>query len=178
MGRSFRKQDHTDFRRRVKTVDPVFYRWGEKGTRRDATVQRPIGSTILGFGWAYLIVAVANNRQLIESSLRQGNLTQDVQGCIMMVMAGLLAASGIMLLLHLFRYFAKGGAKRRNSGGLLIGALGALVLSYTPASVWNMGLQMMDGNSRAFVQTASSTVNDAIPGLNLSGVAFVSSQGR
>lgn len=174
MARSFRKQDHTDFRRRVKTVDPVFYRWGEKGTRKDATVQRPMTSALLGFGWGYLVVAVANNRELIETSLRQGNLTRDIQGYIMMAMAGLLAASFVMLLLHLFRYVTKRGAKRRNSGGLLIGALGALVLSYTPASVWDFGLEMMDGNSRAFVQNAS----DVIPGLDLSGVAFVSSQGR
>ncbi|WGW02933.1 hypothetical protein [Tropicibacter oceani] len=178
MARTLRKQTHQDFRRRIKSVDPTFYRNGERGAMKDATAQRPIGSALLGFGWAYLVISVANNRTVIEQSLHQGNLHTDYHGYVLMALAALLAASGVMLLLHLVRYFTKTGGKKRNSGGLLVGALGALVLVYTPTSVWDAGFDMMDGNSRSFVQTASATMSGAIPSIDLGSVAFVSSQGR
>lgn len=70
MTRLIRKQTHSDFRSRVKRVDPAFYRWGERANLRDATVKRPFGSVLGGFLCAYVVIAVANNRSYLESSLR------------------------------------------------------------------------------------------------------------
>lgn len=173
-----RQPRHADFRARVKRVDPVFYRWGERGSMRDATVKRPFGSVLMGFGWAYLVVAVGTNRGLLESSLRQGTLSAETQNWVLMGLASLLAISGVMLCIHLFRYFFHSGGKKQNSGAMLIGVLGALVLVYTPDSVWNTGLGMMDNNSRSMLLTASATFEDALPGVDLGAVAFVSSIGK
>ncbi|WP_425102147.1 hypothetical protein [Tropicibacter sp. S64] len=179
MTRSFRKLSHQDFRRRVKTVDPAYYRWGESGTRRDTTVERPIGFSLLGFGWAYLVVTIANNRALIESSLQQGNLHADYHRYIFMGLAALLMISGILLMAHVYRFFTRSGGKRRNSGGLLVGALGAFVLVYTPAHVWSAGYNMLDGNSRSLVQVASATKSQ-IGSVNpmVDAIAFVTSVGK
>ncbi|MFZ7093655.1 hypothetical protein [Primorskyibacter sp. 2E233] len=178
MTRTLTKQTHQDFQRRIKSIDPTFYRTGERGVVKDVTTSRPIGSALLGFGWAYIVVSVANNRGVIEGSLRQGSLPDHYHAYILMVLAALLAASCVMLLMHLFRFLTKSGGKKRNSGGMLVGVLGAMVLVYTPTSVWEAGFNMMDGNSRAFVQTASATMSDALPGINFGNVSFVSSQGR
>ena len=156
MNRLIRKQTHRDFRSRVKRVDPAFYRWGERANLRDATVKRPFGSVLGGFLCAYVVIAVANNRSYLESSLRQCNLSADVQGWIQAGLAALLAVSGIMLFLHLLRFFLKSGAKKQNSGALLMGVLGAMMLVYTPASVWQTGYGMLDNNSRSMLLTASA----------------------
>lgn len=173
MTRSFRKLTHQDFRRRVKTVDPSYYRWGVSGSRRDATVERPMGSALLGFGWAWLVVTIGNNKPLIESSLKQGSLHPDYHGYILGGLAVLLTISGVMLGLHILRYFTKSGGKKRNSGGILVGAFGAFVLIYTPAHVWNAGFNMLDGNSRSLVQVASSQPMSHQPFAK--AIAFVSS---
>ncbi|WP_419409251.1 hypothetical protein [Primorskyibacter sp. 2E107] len=145
---------------------------------RDTTASRPIGSALLGFGWAYLVAAIANNRVLIEESLKQGNLHPDYHGYIFMGLAGLLAISGVMLMLHLLRYFTRSGGKKRNSGGLLVGALGALVLVYTPSSVWDTGWNMLDGNSRQLVQIASSKTSVGSSKPMIDAIAFVNSIGQ
>lgn len=175
---TFKTRNHGDFRRRVKRVDPVFYRWGERGSARDTTVKRPFGAVLLGFFWAYLVISVGRNRATLEQSLGQGSLSADVQSWIMAGLAALLAVSVVMLALHLFRYFVQNGGKKHNSGALLVGVLGALVLVYTPASVWNTGFGMLDDNSRNLLLTASSTVEDALPGVDFGSVAFVSSTGQ
>ncbi|CUH77630.1 hypothetical protein [Tropicibacter naphthalenivorans] len=178
MAHLIRKQTHTDFRRRVKTVDPRFYRWGERGTVRDLTPQRPVGSALMGFGWAYLVISVSNNRDHIAASLKQGNLPAQYHDWIFAGLAVLLAVSGVMLALHVFRYLFKNGGKRKNSGGLLIGALGALVLIYTPSTVWTTGFGMLDSNSQGLMMQASATVGDVLPGVDFGKVTFVSSNGR
>ena len=179
MMRTFRKQNHQDFRNRIKRVDPVFYRWGERGAIADATPHRPFGSLLMGFGWAYLVISVSNNRAVLESSLRQGSLPEQYHDMIFMGLAALLAMSLVMLAIHLFRFFAgRKGGKRRNSGALLTGVMGALMLIYTPASVWQTGFGMMDGNSRSFVMAASATMSEVIPGVDLNSAVFVSSIGK
>lgn len=178
MKRVFRKQTHQDFRLRIKRVDPVFHRWGERGYARDKTAKRPFGSVLMGFGWAYLVISVGNNRSHLEASLQTGSLSQDMQGWILAGLASLLAISGVMLCIHIFRYFFHYGGKKQNSGALLVGALGAMVLVYTPASVWSTGYGMLDDNSRSLLLTASATVEDALPGVDLGNVVFVSSVGK
>ena len=175
---TFKNQTRKEFRQRIRRVDPVYYRWGESGALADATARRPIASVLVGFGWAYLVIAVSSNRTLIESSLRQGNLPDHLHGYVFMGLAALLTVSVVMLGLHLFRFFFKQGGKRANSGGMLIGVLGAMMLVYTPASVWDTSFRMLDGNSRSLLLSASATVGDVIPGIDLSDIALVSSQGR
>ena len=59
--------------------------------------------------------------------------------------------------------------QRSTSGG---GALAAGALVYTPASVFDAGLGMIDQNSRSLIVAASSTAN-----IDLASIAFVSSNG-
>ncbi|MDJ0822801.1 MAG: hypothetical protein QNJ09_13450 [Paracoccaceae bacterium] len=173
---------HTDFRRRVKAVDPKYYHWGERGAKPDATKSRPVLFAMMGFAWAYLVISVSRNKTLLEESLAQGSLTDQMQSNIVMVLAALLAASGVLLMLHLGRFFLKKGGKSRNSGGLLVGALGALMLVYTPPSVFQAGYSMLDTNSRTLLMAAHNTVTDtvkgSVPTVDFGNVAFVSSQSR
>ncbi|WP_136442501.1 hypothetical protein [Pacificoceanicola onchidii] len=178
MARIVKNQTRSDFRRRVKSVDPSFYRWGSGGVRKDTTVERPIGSALLGFGWAYLVITIASNRPLIEQSLAQGALPEQYHVHVFMALAVLLASSGVMLLVHLMRYVTGSGGKRRNSGGLLIGVLGAVTLIYTPAHVWESGLSILDGTSRSMVQVAASNNPLAESKAMVDAIAFVNSVGR
>ena len=172
----FRKQTHQDFRRRIKRVDPVFFRWGERGAIADATPHRPFGSLLMGFAGAYLVISVASNRNHLESSLAKGSLSQEIQGYIMMGLAALLAMSLVMLTIHVFRFLgARRGGKKKNSGAVLTGILGALMLIYTPTSVWQAGFGMMDANSRSIVMAASSSVGEMLPGVDIASAVFVSS---
>lgn len=157
----------------------MFHRFGERGALADATPSRPFGALLMGFGWAYLVVSISNNRDVLETSLAQGSLPDRLHGYVFMILAGLLAMSVIMLALHVFRFLTmRKGGKKKNSGALLMGVLGALTLTYTPASVWQTGFGMMDVNSRSFVIAASDTVKDAIPEVDFGNVAFASSIGK
>ncbi len=178
MGFASDTKGYSDFRRRVKRVDPAFYRWGEGARLKDATASRPTASALAGFAWAYVVISVGSNRQLLEASLREGNLSAAAQEKIMMGLGALLMASIMLFALHAVRYWLGNGGKKRNSGGLLVGALGALVLVYTPASVWQTGFGMMDDNSQSMFLTAQATLSDALPGVDLGSVSFVSSSGR
>ncbi len=175
---SFRKQTRADFRRRIKRVDPAYYRWGESGAARDTTANRPLGSALTGFLWAYLVISVASNRAYLENSLNQGSLGAEYHDMIFAGLSVLLVLSFLALGLHILRFFIKRGGKRRNSGGMLVGALGAMVLVYTPADVWTTGYGMLDDNSRAMLLTASATVDDALPNVDLGNVVLVSSLNR
>ena len=178
MAGRIKHRSRDDFRLRIKRVDPAFYRGGVGGALKDTTAPRPVGATLLGFGWAYLVIAIAGSRATSEQSLRQGTLPDQYHGYIFMTLAALLAISLVMLAVHVFRFVTKRGGKRTNSGGLLIGVLGALVLVYTPESVWNTGFQMMDGNSRSLLLTASATVGDVLPGVDFGAATLVSSFGK
>ena len=69
------------------------------------------------------------------------------------------ALGGLMLIIcaDIFARNVTGGSLP------LVSELGALVLVYTPASVWETGLGMMDVNSRSIVLAASNTVTEALP---------------
>ncbi|KUF11599.1 hypothetical protein [Pseudoponticoccus marisrubri] len=174
MTTAYRKLSRADFRQRVRRVDPGYHYLGQTGRPPQKKRQRPLVACLLGFGWAYLVISVGANRAFIESSLQAGSLPAEYHGAIFGGLAMLMAASGVMLLIHLFRFVARTGGRRANSGGLLAGALGAAVLVYTPPGVWSAGYQMLDGNSRSLLQTASST----LPDLDLGQVSLVSSFSR
>ncbi len=177
MLRTTSKLTHRDFRHRIRRVDPHFYRTGNC-VNQDARKTRPIGATLLGFGWAYLIVSLSTNRPVIEASLRQGAIDPQYHDWIMAGLASLIAVSFIMLGTHVFRFLFQNGARRTNSGGLLIGCSVALVMIYTPPEVWQAGFQMMDENSQAFIQSASASMDIEMPEVDLSQVSFVSSNGN
>lgn len=173
-----RKLAHADFRSRVARVDPRFARLGHAAYAKDKTPSRPFGMALLGFGWIYLVASISNRKDHIAASLKQGNLPAQYHDWIFMMLTMLLAGSLVLLAMHLLRYFWKTGGKKRNSGGILIGALGALMLFYTPASVWQMGYGMLDGNSQQILASAGDALDDALGTLPLDSIAMVSSQGR
>ncbi|MBP0482864.1 hypothetical protein [Sagittula salina] len=173
-----KKLTHADFRTRVARVDPRFARMGHAAYARDATPAKPFGMALLGFGWFYLVVSVAYRRDHIAASLRQGSLPDEYHGWIMHGLAVLLAASMVMLCMHLMRYMSKTGGKRKNSGGILTGGMLALTLFNTPPGIWQMGFGMLDGNSQTAILTASAAFGDTIPGLQLDKIASVASNGH
>ena len=175
---AIRKQTHRDFESRLKRLDPHFARHGHTTYGKDMTPSRPVFWTLAGFGWFYLVISISNNKAFIEQSLLQGSLQQQHQNIIIAGLGAMLAISGVMLLLHLFRIFAKPGAKRSNSKGVLMGALAALALVYTPPSVFHAGYGMIDSNSRSLLLAAHSTVTNSVPGVDWDKIALVSSLGK
>ncbi|MBS0122738.1 hypothetical protein [Thetidibacter halocola] len=174
---SIRKQTQNDFQQRLRRVDPAFQRHG--GPLADATPRRPFLSLLAGFGGAYLVVMVASNKPVLESSLRQGALPGHLHDTVMMGLSALLAISFVMLGVHLFRFLVgRRGSKKSNSAALLTGVVGALALVYTPTSVWQTGLGMMDDNSRAIVLAASSSFSEVMPELDFGTVTLASSFGK
>ncbi|WP_186766613.1 hypothetical protein [Puniceibacterium confluentis] len=134
--------------------------------------------TLAGFGWCYLVIAVANRKEHIRESLLQGSLPANTHDTIFAVLAALLAISGVMLGLHVLRFLTKRGASKGNSGNLLFGALAAAALVYTPASVFEAGYGLLDENSRSLLQAAHTTVKDSVPGIDWAGAVMVASNGR
>ncbi|MBV2361018.1 hypothetical protein KUH32_14735 [Thalassococcus sp. CAU 1522] len=176
MKRSFRKQTQDDFRQRVKRIDPV-YAGGGLVPAKDTTPRRPVLSVLMGFAWVYIVITVANNRDTIEISLTQGALDPRLHSWVFGALAALLMISAVMLGIHVLRFFAKSAAKRGNSGSVLAGALGAVLLIYTPPGVWDAGFRMLDSNSRGVLQSATQTLGDALPGVDFNKAIFVSSRG-
>lgn len=175
MLKTTRNLTHRDFRQRIKRVDSHFYRTGNC-VNIDARKSRPIGATLLGFGWAYLIVALSSNRPAIESSLKQGTLPGEYHDWIMAGLAAVIAASMIMFAMHLIRFLFQSGSRRTNSGGILVGTCAALALIYTPPDVWKAGFHMLDENARSFIINASDSMEIEMPAVDFTEVAFVSSR--
>ena len=178
MSTAIRKQTHTDFCQRLSRVESSICRPGASVATRDTTVARPFAATLTGFGWIYLVVAVSTNRELIASSLKHGSLPAEYHDWIFNGLAAMIVASFIVLALHVFRYFMKTGGKRTNSGGVLVGAIAALVLFYTPSDVWSTGFGMLDGHSRNALASAGAAIEGTFPGLGVHNLAFVSSGGN
>lgn len=170
---TFRKQTQQDFQQRVQRIDPYYFKHGD--TKRTCSrPARPLLSLVMGFGWAYLIFTVARNRTQIEESLRQGALPAQYHDYIFFMLAGLLSISAVMLGGHLLRFLMSRRASngKRNSGGLLVGALAAGALAYTPADVFDNGLGLLHENSNALILAASEGVS-----VDLASISFVSSNG-
>lgn len=168
---TFRKQTQQDFQQRVKRIDPHYHAHGS-AKRTAQRPSRPVLSLLLGFGWATLLVTVARNRSQIEDSLLQGTLPAQYHDYVFYMLAGLLAISAVLLAGHLVRFIVPRGARhgRRNSGGLLAGAVAAAVLAYTPADVFDTGLGLLHENSGTLIQAAAGSAN-----VDLASITFVSS---
>ncbi|MGR3272486.1 hypothetical protein [Thalassococcus profundi] len=175
---AFRKQTRSDFDSRLKRLDPAFSKHGHKAYQKDTTPERPILCALAGFGWFYLVIGIARNKAYIQDSLLQGSLAPQHQDLVVSGLGALLAVSGVMILLHLVRFFLKSGPRRTNSRNLLMGATAALALVYTPPSVFQAGLGMMDENSRSLILAAHSTVKSSVPGVDWDKVALVTSLGQ
>lgn len=164
--------------RRVHAVDPAQARGLLQRPGKDNTQRRPFVSAIMGFSWFYVVVTIAINRSKIEESLLQGSLPAEHHSFVFNALAALLTVSGVFLLMHFARIFKRAGAKRANSTGVLSGAAMAVALIYTPPSVVDAGVGMLDGNSRQLLEVAQNTVRDTLPGVDFAGIALVSSQGK
>ncbi len=173
----FRKQDHGDFAARVRRIDPSYFRMGALAYAKDTTKERAFGACALGFLWAYLVAAIGTNRSVLEDGLRQSALSADAQYWVISALAAVLAASLVMIALHLVRFLVTKGARRKNSRSLLIGAILAFGLFYTPDIVWQTGYGMLDGHSQDFLANAGDMVEQTFPGLRIDNIAFTSSGG-
>ena len=169
---TIRKQTQTDFEDRVRRLDPDFARHGHRpagaGTKARPS---PVGGSLLGFGWVYVAASVARNREYLQDSLGQGSLSAQSQTLVMAGLAAMLVLSALAILVHLGRVLLRGRGRRGNSGAILTGAAAALTLAYTPPSVMEVGLGLLDPHASALLQTASATV-----GVDFENVAFVSSR--
>lgn len=174
---NFRKQDHGDFAARVKRIDPGFYRMGDQAYAKDTTKEHVFGAMAIGFGWAYIVAAIGTNRTILEESLRQSALSSQAQDWVISALAALLAASLVMIALHLVRFALTKGPRRKNSRSLLIGAMLAFGLFYTPDVVWQTGYGMLDGHSQDFLASAGDMVEQSFPSLSIDRIAFTSSGG-
>jgi len=154
MAKRTKKLTHADFQKRLKRIagggggTPGLVLQG--ATHPRDTRQRPLISFLLGFAWIYGLFMVATNKDIIQSSLAQGNLSADIRMGVMAVLAGLLVISAVMLLVHLAR-FIMSTHMRRSRGGLLIGALGAAGFVHTPPEMVGLGYAMLDDNARALL---------------------------
>ncbi|WP_443391945.1 hypothetical protein [Antarctobacter jejuensis] len=174
---NFRKQDQRDFSNRVKRIDPAYFRLGQQAYAKDTTREHVFGAAVIGFAWAYLVAAISTNRSVLEDSLRQSILSTDAQYWVISSLAALLAASMVMIALHVVRFLATKGARRKNSRSLLIGAMMAFALFYTPEVVWQTGYGMLDGHSQDFLASAGDMVEQTFPRLSIDNIAFTSSGG-
>lgn len=178
MARVLTKQTRNDFQNRVKRIDPQFHRMGEAAYASDKAPRRRTVSVLMGFGWVYLVAAIGTNRDHIATSLEQGSLPAAYHDHVFMGLTVLLAASCVLLCMHVVRYFLKSGNRSRNSGGILVGAMGALAVFYAPTDVWTAGFGMMDGNSKNLLLTASAALEETFPGINVDSMTYVLSSNR
>ncbi len=168
---AFRKMTRQDFSSRVARIDPEY---ASIKIAADARPARPFMALMMGFGWGYLCLAVARNRDFIEQSLLQGTLSQAHRDHVFHALAALLAVSAVMLVVHFLRFTftPKHSATRGNSGGLLLGAMMAAGVVHTPPGVMEAAFGLLDDNSRSLIIAAS----EAVPA-ELRAVDFVSSAG-
>lgn len=174
---ALKKQTRRDFDARLRRLDPDAAQ-GTEDKRSHSVTRRPIVSLFAGFGWIYLVITVARNRTAISDSLVEGSLPNHYHIWIFAGLAVLLAVSGVMLLTHMARVLFKDGAKRSNSRGVLLGAVAAGGLIYTPPAVVEAGFTMLDTNSRALLRAAHSQVKSTVPGVDRSQITMVSAYGK
>jgi hypothetical protein len=163
---AFRKLDHSDFKRRVKRIDPQFARMGTRAYEQDKTQPQVLGAALTGFVWAYLVAVIGANRGHIDVTLTQSALTPQGQYWIVSALTALLAASLVMLAAHLVRVVLASGARRKNSRALLIGAVAAFGLFHTPQVVWSAGFGLLDDHSQTLLSAADELIGQTLPGLD------------
>lgn len=178
MMRTFRKQTRQDFRGRVKRIDPKFYRMGDRAYAKDKTPRRRLLSVLTGFGWAYVVMAVATNKDQVAAALAQQGVPAVHHGTVFIGLAVLVAVSCVLIGVHGLRFMLHHGNRGRNSGGLLAGALAAVTLFHAPTALWQTGFGLMDNHSQTLLQTASTAIEKQFPGVGIGTLTFVSSSGR
>ncbi len=170
----FRKQDHSDFSRRVRRIDPEAQARGIAGRARAQPKMLTAGLT--GFGAAYATAAIATNRDRIELALRQEGLAADTQHLVLAALTAALAATLVMLTFQVLRAALTAGVARKNGRAFFLGAVAAFGMFYTPDFVWQFGFDLMDGRSQNVLASAGSFFEDNFPGLNIDQISFTSSR--
>lgn|GEM_PF-3304371 len=171
----FRKQDHRDFSRRVRRIDPEAQAHGTAARRR--AQPKMLTAALTGFGAAYATAAIATNRDRIELALRQEGLAPDTQHLILSSLAAALAATLVMLTFQILRAALTAGVARKNGRAYFLGAVLAFGLFYTPDVVWQFGFDLLDGRSQNALASAGAFFEDSFPGLNIDQISFTSSRG-
>ncbi len=166
MARTFRKQTHDDYLARVSRVNASFL-----ATHRDRSHEHPIAFGLLGFLWFYLVLSIATRKSDILSSLQSGALPEDMHNLVLSVIAVMLGTSLVVLIYHLARFVIR-QHDRRNSGGLVFGAIAALGLTLTPPAVLEAGYGLLDDNTRTLVATTQNKMRN----IDWNEVVMVSSQ--
>lgn len=177
MKKPARKLTHHDFRKRIKRVDSVFYATGQSASLSQSE-SHPLKSAFKGFGWAYVILLVSQNRPALETLLSERALSAQHQTWVVAAAAVAITVSLIMVAVHLLRALLQKGAQRSNSSGLLVGTGLALALSYTPASVWDAGSELFEGHLRGAVLSANASMDIDVPAVDFSDLVFTSSASR
>ncbi|SLN27728.1 hypothetical protein ROJ8625_01148 [Roseivivax jejudonensis] len=170
---SIRKQTRQDFDARVRRLDPHYARTGQSSGAAKSRNRSPLVWSVFGFVWIYVTASVARNQAFLRDSLAQGNLSSDAQYAVMAGLGAMLAISAVMVLWHLSRVLVRRRERRGASTPILCGGALALALCYTPPSVLENGLQMLDPNTSKLLRTAQNTVSDGM-GIDLGSVSFTS----
>ncbi|MBV6636194.1 MAG: hypothetical protein KI788_09845, partial [Mameliella sp.] len=118
---AFRKQDQSDFSRRVRRIDPEAQAQGAATRRR--TQPKMLTAGLTGFGAAYAISAIATNRDRIELALRQEGLAPDTQHLVLSALTAALAATLVMLTFQVIRAALTAGVARKNGRAYFLGAI-------------------------------------------------------
>lgn len=172
---AFRKQDHGDFSRRVRQIDPTAQCGGPN--HRNRTQPKVVTAALLGFGAAYMTAAIATNRAVIEATLRQQGLAADTQQMILSILTAALAATLVMLTIQVIRTALTAGVGRKNGRAYVMGAALAFAMFYTPDAIYILGYDLLDGHSQGFLAKAGNLVGDVFPGLDIDQIRFTSSRG-
>lgn len=173
---AFRKMTQADFRDRVRRIDASSSRKGQS-ERPEKGSRRPFLNMLTGFGGAYIVMTVARNREAIEINLAGSSLSASQQHVVLLALAVFLAVAAVALGINIFRWTMSRPKtiKRSNSSGVILGTFLAAALIYTPASVVEAGMGLLDDNSRSLLMAASEGVKSAVP-VSAASIAFVSSR--
>lgn len=162
---AFRKQDHGDFSRRVRQIDPTTQFGGLRD--RNRTQPKVVTAALLGFGAAYTTAAIATNRAVIEATLRQQGLSPDTQHLILSALTAALAATLVMLTIQVIRTALTAGVGRKNGRAYNLGAALAFAMFYTPDAIYVLGHNLLDGHSQGFLATVREFVGDVFAALDI-----------
>ncbi|MCE0507164.1 hypothetical protein LR948_17480 [Roseivivax sp. GX 12232] len=173
MQRRFRKLDQADFRARVTRLDPHYARHGVSRARPRAQSERPALWAMLGFSLSLCLTALVQNRAAISESLAQGSLGADHR---LWLLGGVtaLAIYGVLRLaaFALQCLFAK-RARRGAPGGLVVGALGALLVLQVPSETYRAGLALLGAEGDRIARDASRGAQERL-NIDAAELRFVS----
>ncbi|SFQ27384.1 hypothetical protein SAMN05421853_103163 [Roseivivax halotolerans] len=173
MGKTFKKQGLQEFKARIGRVDSFYARHGFSKPIVSNRCERPVLWSIIGFAWIGFVISIAENRAYLEESLAQGALSAQHRDWILYALAALVVVSAIKLGFHAMRCLLRGREQRGVSGSLLVGALGAIVVTQIPADALHGGVEVLGAGTQAILLAATDTAEKTI-GVDTSTIAFVS----